>query len=252
MKVLIIEDESRAARHLERELVKAAPNVVVVGKVESVEEALVWFAENPEPELIFSDIQLADGLSFEIYAQVELACPIIFTTAFDQYAIEAFQTNGVDYLLKPVAADRIRLALDKVKRLKPQVSLMELAQLIKGPASSAGKKYKTRFLIKVGDELKSIPEADARAFFSMAKATYLFTSQGRRYVLDQSMDQVEAQLDPTEWFRVNRKYMVRFQSWSNIYAWTNSRMKLLIPGIDDQEIIVARDRVPAFKAWLDR
>ena len=251
MKILIIEDESRAANHLVRELKKVAPQVEVLDKLESVEESVEWLTQNPAPDLIFSDIQLADGLSFEIYAQVELSCPIIFTTAYDQYAIEAFRTNGVDYLLKPVAADRIQEALDKVSRLKPQVSLHDLAQLMQ-QSRSPKKKFKSRFLIKVGDEIKSIPTANARAFFSLAKATYLFTDAGRRYVLDYSMDQVEEQLDPTEWFRINRKYIIRFQSWSNIYAWTNSRMKLVLPGIDDQEIIVARDRVPAFKEWLDR
>ena len=250
MKVLIIEDESRAANHLVRELKKVAPGVVVLEKLESVEESVEWLRSNAAPDLIFSDIQLADGLSFEIYTQVELACPIIFTTAYDQYAIEAFRTNGVDYLLKPVSSDRIREALDKVDRLKPQVSLQEIARMLQQPP--ADQQFKSRFLIKVGEEIKSIPVAEARAFFSMAKATYLFTAAGRRYVLDQSMDQVEAALDPVEWFRVNRKFIVRFQSWSNIYAWTNSRMKILLPGIEEEEIIVARDRIPAFKAWLDR
>ncbi|MEM6272696.1 MAG: LytTR family DNA-binding domain-containing protein [Bacteroidota bacterium] len=252
MRVLIIEDESRAANHLERELKKAAPEARVLDKLESVEEAVEWLREHSAPDLVFSDIQLADGLSFEIYAQVELACPIVFTTAYDQYAIEAFRTNGVDYLLQPVSEERIREALAKVARLKPQISMAELAQLLQRPASPAAREFKSRFMIRVGEEIKSIPVREARAFFSQEKATFLLSGTGRRYVLDLSMDQVESQLDPEAWFRVNRKYLVRFQSWSHIYAWTNSRMKIVLPGLDDQEIIVARDRVPAFKNWLDR
>jgi DNA-binding LytR/AlgR family response regulator len=251
MKILIIEDESRAANHLERELRKAEPEAVVLDKLESVEESLEWLAANPAPDLILSDIQLADGLSFEIYAKLELSCPIIFTTAYDQYAIEAFRTNGVDYLLKPVSADRLREALDKVARLRPQISMSQLAALLQ-PGTAARKQFRSRFLIKIGDEIKSISVSEARAFFSMDKATFMLTSSGRRYVLDQSMDQVESDLDSKDWFRISRKYIVRFQAWSNIYSWSNSRLKLVLPGIEDQEIIVARDRVAGFKDWLDR
>lgn len=248
MRILIIEDETRAANQLERVLKKVAPEAVVLDKLETVEEAVDYLKGSPSLDLILSDIQLADGLSFEIFSQIELNCPIIFTTAYDQYAIEAFRTNGIDYLLKPVAEDRLAEALGKLRRLSPQVSLADLMALTK-PAA-AEKNYKSRFLVKVGDEIKSIPISDIRAFFSMEKATYLLTSAGRRYVLDQTMDQVESQLEPTNWFRISRKYIVGFQSWTHIYAYTNSRLKLVLQGIDDQEVIVARDRVGDFKEWL--
>lgn len=248
MKVLILEDESRAANQLERVLKNVAPEAVVVGKLETIEEAVNFLNTKPSPDLVLSDIQLADGLSFEIFAQVQLNCPIVFTTAYDQYAIEAFRTNGIDYLLKPVSEERLTAALGKLRRLSPQVSLADLMGLVQ-PAAQV-QTYKSRFLVKVGDEIKSIPISEIRAFFSLEKATFLLTNQGRRYVLDQTMDQVERQLEPVGWFRISRKYIVGFQSWDHIYAWTNSRFKLVLKGIDDQEVIVSRDRVSGFKEWL--
>lgn len=246
MNVLIIEDESRAANHLERVLKKVAPEAMVLGRLESVAEALDFFRGGHSPELIFSDIELADGLSFEIYQQVEVPCPIVFTTAYDQYAIEAFQTNGIDYLLKPVEEQRLAQALDKVRRLQPKISPALLQSLF---PTSAPKK-RERFLVKVGDSLKSISTGDILAFFSLDKATFLLTTEGRRYVLDLSIGEVEKQLGAGHFFRINRRHILSLEACQHIHAFTNSRLIVKVPGLEDQEVIVARERVADFKDWL--
>ncbi|HHG83444.1 MAG TPA: response regulator transcription factor [Bacteroidetes bacterium] len=249
MKVLIIEDESRAANALERLLGKVAPEMKVVGKLETVRDAIAFLQSGLALDLVFSDIQLADGLSLEIFKVVQPPCPIIFTTAFDQYAVEAFRSNGIDYLLKPISEERMLEALAKVKRLSPEISLADILALTRPQPQQT---YKSRFMIKVGDELKSIPVAEVRAFFSLEKATFLLTLQGRKYVMDQTLDQVAEVLNPQAFFRINRKYIIGFDAYSHIYSWSNSRLRLVIEGVQDHEIVVARDRVAGFKEWLDR
>jgi len=249
MKVIILEDEPRAARHLERLLAQFAPAMTVIAKLESVRDGIKYLQTNPEPELIFSDIQLADGLSFEIYKQVAVRCPIIFTTAYDHYAIEAFQTNGIDYLLKPIEEERLRQAIEKARHFSPGLALEKLLAMNK-PA--AEKTYKSRFMVKVGDKIKSIPVEEILVFFSQEKATFVRTTDAHTYCIDYALDQLEPMIDPEKYFRINRKYMVSILACTNILAWTNSRLRLKIEGIDDTEIIVARERVAEFKNWLDR
>ncbi len=249
MKILIFEDESRAANHLERLLAKVAPNMVVISRLESVRDGVKYLKNNPEPELIFSDIQLADGLSFEIYDQVKVRCPIIFTTAYDHYAIEAFKTNGIDYLLKPIEEERLLRAIEKANHFSPGLMLEKLLAMNK---PSNEKNYKSRFMVKVGDKIKSIPVEEIQVFFSQEKATFIHTNDKRTYCIDYALDQVEPMLDPEKCFRINRKYIVSIDACTNILAWTNSRLRLKIDGIDDPDIIVARERVQEFKNWLDR
>jgi DNA-binding LytR/AlgR family response regulator len=249
MKVIILEDESRAANYLERLLQKVAPEMKVVAKIESVREAVPYLQSNLDIALIFSDVQLADGLSFEIFKQVSVKCPIIFTTAYDHYAIEAFRTNGIDYLLKPVEEDRLRKAIEKTKLFTSSLALEKLLML--GNAVSA-KTYKTRFMVKVGDKIKSVQTDEILAFYSLEKATYLHTTSNRDYSIDYSIDQLETLIDPAICFRINRKYIVSIKACTNILAWTNSRLRLKIEGINDEDIIVARERVQDFKDWLDR
>jgi DNA-binding LytR/AlgR family response regulator len=249
MNVIILEDETRAANYLERLIQKVAPEMKVVAKIESVRDAVPFLAVHTDIGLIFSDVQLADGLSFEIFGQVQVKCPIIFTTAYDHYAIEAFKTNGIDYLLKPVEEDRLKKAIEKIKMFSPVVSLEKLLSI-----TSAGstKIYKSRFMVKIGDKIKSIALDEILTFYSLEKATYLHTASNRDYCIDYSIDQVEELLDPALFFRINRKYIISIQACSNILAWTNSRLRLKIEGINDDDIIVARERVQDFKEWLDR
>jgi len=248
MNAVIIEDENRAANRLQRLLLKVAPDIRVLAQVESIREAVELFQEIPPPDLIFSDIQLADGLSFRIFEQVSLNCPIIFTTAYDQYAIEAFQTNGIDYLLKPVEEERLQQALVKLQRFTPSVSSDQVRALM--AAMQPGPRYKQRFLAKVGDEIKSFTAQQIRAFFSEQKATFVLLDNGRRYILDQTLGELEGQLDPGRFFRVSRKHIVAVDACDKIYAFRNSRLKLVVAGLEDQEVIVSRERVADFKAWL--
>ncbi|HCY43579.1 MAG TPA: DNA-binding response regulator [Prolixibacteraceae bacterium] len=249
MKVLIFEDETRAANHLQRLLAKVAPEMTIVAKLESVRDGVKYLQNNPEPELIFSDIQLADGLSFEIYKQVAVRCPIIFTTAYDHYAIEAFQTNGIDYLLKPIEEERLRQAIEKAKHFSPGLALEKILSIGKVGSEKA---YKSRFMVKVGDKIRSVPVEEILVFYSQEKASFIRTSDAHTYCIDYALDQLEPMLDPEKYFRINRKYIVPIAACTNILAWTNSRLRLKIDGIDDSEIIVARERVVEFKSWLDR
>ncbi len=248
MKVLIIEDEARAASHLERLLSKVAPEMEVIARLESVRDAVAFLSGKPDLGLIFSDIQLADGLSFEIYQQVRVNCPIIFTTAWDHYAIEAFNTNGIDYLLKPIEEERLLKSIEKARQFSPGPLLEKILAL---SAIKSEKSYKSRFLIKVGEKIKSIPVEEITAFYSLEKATYLFTHDQRSYAIDFALDQLEDLVNPERYFRINRKFMVSLEACSNMTAWSNSRLKLKIDGLEDQEIIVARERVQEFKEWLD-
>ncbi|MDY0104158.1 MAG: LytTR family DNA-binding domain-containing protein [Lentimicrobium sp.] len=248
MKVLIIEDEARAASHLERLLTKVAPELEVMARLESVRDAVTFFSRKPDLGLIFSDIQLADGLSFEIFQQVKVNCPIIFTTAWDHYAIEAFNTNGIDYLLKPIEEERLLKAIEKARQFTPGPLLEKILAI---SAAKPKNSYKSRFLIKVGEKIKPIPVEEIIAFYSLEKATYLFTSEKRSYAIDFALDQLEGLVNPSNYFRINRKFMLSLEACSNITAWSNSRLKLKIEGLEDQEIIVARERVQEFKEWLD-
>ena len=248
MKVIILEDENRAASLLERLLAKVAPHMIVVAKLESIRDGVKYLQNNPEPDLIFSDIQLADGLSFEIYNQVTVRCPIIFTTAYDHYAIEAFKTNGIDYLLKPVEEERLTQAIEKARHFS---HALVLEKILSVSNQASAKSYKSRFMVKVGDKIKSIPVEDIMVFYSQ-KASFILTADKHTYCIDYTLDQLEPMLDPETYFRINRKYIVSINACTHILAWSNSRLRLKIEGTDDPDIIVARERVQEFKNWLDR
>lgn len=250
MNVLIFEDENRAANHLHRLISQIAPEMEVLATVDTVRDSIMILKTKPQVSLIFSDVQLADGLSFEIFGEVEIFCPIIFTTAYDKYAIEAFNTNGIDYLLKPIEEDRLKQAIQKAKQFSPQKNLNNLIN-IGQPAEGNQKQPKTRFMVKVGDKIKSITVEDIKAFYSFEKATYLHTTSDRSYIIDYSLDELQFLLDKSRFFKINRKYIVSFDACSTIIAWSNSRLKLDIKGIDDDYIIVAREKVQEFKEWLD-
>ena len=247
MNVVILEDENRAANHLQRLIASVAPEIKVISVFETVRESVEYLKSGPSISLVFSDVQLADGLSFEIFKQVELPCPIIFTTAYDTYAIEAFNTNGVDYLLKPVEEERLKQAIQKAKKFTNQFDLSQLANLM-----APQKKTKSRFMVKVGEKIRTIPIADILLFYSFEKATYLHTNSNRNYIIDYSLDELQILLDDALFFRINRKYIVSLEACSQMYAWSNSRLKLDIDGVDDSHIVVAREKVQEFKQWLDR
>jgi len=249
MRIIVIEDEPRAASHLERLLKKVAPEMTVIARLESVREGLKYLQNNPEPDLIFSDIQLADGLCFEIFNQWPVRCPIIFTTAYDHYALEAFKTSGLDYLLKPIEEERLHKAIVKTRQFSPELVMEKLLSMNQ---TTSAQIFKSRFMVKVGDKIKSIPVEEISLFFSQEKATYLFTKSSHNYNIEYTLDQLEQILDPQVYFRISRKYIVSIHACTNIMAWTNSRLRLRIEGSSDPDIFVARERVQEFKNWLDR
>lgn len=251
MQVLIIEDEKPAARRLSRML--EAEGVEVGQMLHSVEEAITWFENNDDPDLIFLDIQLSDGLSFEIFDAVTVKAPIIFTTAYDEYALQAFKLNSIDYLLKPIDEDDLSAALKQFKEQRPKserlmVDFEDIKKLLVNPAD---REYKKRFTARVGQHLKIIPAQEIECFYSQDKGTYAATDAGRSYLLETTLEQLEPELSPEKFFRVSRKFYVNIDHIKDIVAYTNSRLKVKLNRYDEQEIIVSRERVKDFKIWLE-
>ena len=249
MRVLIIEDESLAAEQLKNLLHKYDKSINVLDVIDSVKNAVKWFKTNEKPALVFMDIQLADGLSFDIFDKVQLTSPVIFITAYDQYAIRAFKVNSIDYLLKPLDFDELKTAVDKFRNTK-QISVNQ--DIIDKFKNMLTNNFKTRFVVKVGEHIRPINIEQINYFYSFQKATYINTSGKRNYVIDYSLEQAEALIDPTLFFRINRNYLISFASILDIISYSNSRLKIKLVNSDKNDIIVSRDRVNDFKKWLDK
>lgn len=252
MEVIIIEDEKPAARRLQR--LMQSIGVEVNTLLHSVEEAVNWLSAHEHPDLIMLDIQLSDGISFEIFEIIEVKSAIIFTTAYDAYALKAFKLNSVDYLLKPIDEIELNSAIVKYKNnlrqksLQQYYSIDQIKSLLVDPLY---KKYKNRFAIKVGQHIKMIYVDQITCFFSENKTTYIATTDGRNYMIDISLEVLETQLDPHQFYRVNRKFLVRLKAIEDIISYTNSRLKLKLTNFIDGEIIVSREKVKDFKNWLE-
>ncbi|KAA3618988.1 MAG: DNA-binding response regulator [Flavobacterium sp.] len=251
MNVLIIEDEKPSARRLQRMLEKQ--NVAVNVMLHSVGEAVEWFANNEHPDLIFLDIQLSDGLSFEIFDEVEVKSAIIFTTAFDEYALQAFKLNSIDYLLKPIDEEELEAAVRKFREHAPkkqnvQLNFEDIRKLLANPV---GQQYKKRFTTKIGQHIKMIAVDEIECFYSENKGTYAHTVDGRDYLLDTTLEQLEDELTPQDFFRVNRTFIVNINAIKDIISYTNSRLQLKLNSFKEQQVIVARERVKDFKIWLE-
>lgn len=253
MKVLIIEDEPQAAQRLENLLRSCDPKTEILSILDSVKNAVAWLNANQKPELIFMDIQLADGLSFEIFEKTEVLAPVIFTTAFDEYALKAFKVNSIDYILKPFDKEELQQALKKYNHLSPRsASPSGMMESIEYAMQMLTKKYKQRFVLRVGEHLKSVEVSEVLFFFSLEKTTFCQTRDGRKHILDFTLDQLEGLLDPLRFFRINRKYIVAVDSLQDMVSYTNSRLRLVLKTSDDKDVVVARERVQEFKEWLDR
>jgi len=252
MNIVIIEDEPQAAQRLETVLKELEPHCAILAKIDSVKRSIQWLAENAMPDLIFMDIQLADGLSFEIFDKHEVKSPVIFTTAYNEYALKAFKVNSIDYILKPVDKDELKAAIEKFRRLTGStVSQSKIIESIGHAMQMLTRKYKERFMIKVGEHLKTIDVDNILYFYSQEKATFCHTTEGRNFIIDFTLEQLEEMLDPAKYFRINRKYFVRSNALQDIISYTNSRLKLNLKGSQDNDVIVARERVQEFKDWLD-
>lgn len=249
MNVLIIEDEKPAARLLQRKLQKLGLNAETM--LHSVEEAIDWFSSNTHPDLIFLDIQLSDGLSFEIFEAMPISSAIIFTTAYDEYALRAFKLNSIDYLLKPIDEDDLEAAVNKYRQNRPQQNLaLDFEQIKRMLVNPAEKSYKKRFTIKMGQHLKMINVDDAECFYSENKGTYIHTKDNRDYLLECTLEQLETELDPADFYRVSRKFIIPMKAIKDIVMYTNSRLKVVLPTYTADEVIVSRERVNDFKEWL--
>jgi two-component system, LytTR family, response regulator LytT len=251
MKVVIIEDEKPAARRLSRML--AALDIEVQEMLHSVEESLNWLQNSKHPELIFLDIQLSDGLSFEIFEEIEVKSAIIFTTAYDEYALRAFKLNSIDYLLKPIDEEELTNAVKQFKKNQPQktdlmVNLDDIKKLLINPLD---RKFKRRLSIKVGSHIKIISTDNIECFYSENKSTYCYTREKRSFLLDNSLEIWQEQLDPEQFFRVNRTFIVNINAIKDIITYSNSRLKLILNSYSETEIIVSRERVKDFKSWIE-
>lgn len=251
MNIIIIEDEKPSARRLERMLSKI--NIQAQTMLHSVEESIEWFQNNEHPDLIFLDIQLSDGLSFEIFEAIEIKSAVIFTTAYDEYALQAFKLNSIDYLLKPIDEDDLATAVKKYQERAPQkqavtLDFNDIKKLLVNPID---REYKKRFSVKVGQHLKLINIDDIECFYSENKGTYLYTSEGRNYLLDTTLEHLEGELEPQIFFRINRKFFVNINAIKDMVSYTNSRLQIKLNSYKEQDVIVARERVKDFKLWLE-
>ncbi len=253
MRVLIIEDEPQAAARLQKVLQQVDAEIEVLDKIDSVKSSVAWLNSNSHPDLVFMDIQLGDGLSFSIFEHVTLDCPVVFTTAYDEYALKAFKVNSIDYILKPVDPEDIKATLEKFNKLgfsKPDTAAV--LGNIQNALQSLTKKTKSRFVVKIGEHLKTISITEILYFYSQEKTTFCFTQEKRKVILDYTLEQIQEMVDDETYFRINRKYLIREDAFTDIVTYLNSRLKLTLIGSDDKSIIVARERVQAFKTWLDR
>lgn len=245
-KALIIEDEKPAARRLERLLQEQ--EVEVLHLLHSVKQAVDWLQQYPHPSLIFLDIQLSDGLSFEIFEKVSCQSPIIFTTAYDSYTLKAFKLNSVDYLLKPIDETELAQALTKFRQVhnSPQLDFNALKKALL-PKDN----YRERFTIFSGEHIKILSVAEITCFASINKITHAYTAKGKTHIINDSLEQTYTSLDPTHFFRVSRKHIVHLTFIEDILHYTNARLEVKLKNYTDKPIIVSRERVKDFKEWLE-
>lgn len=250
MNIIIIEDEKPAARLLQRKVEKLGLQVNTL--LHSVEESIDWFQKNTHPDLIFLDIQLSDGLSFEIFESIDIKSAVIFTTAYDEYALRAFKLNSIDYLLKPIDEDDLETAVSKFKNQfqKSGVTNLDFEAIKRMLVNPLDRTYKKRFTIKMGQQLKMVNIEEVECFYSENKGTYLHTFDNRNYLLDTTLEVLETELDPKDFYRVSRKFILPLKAIKEIQMHSNSRLKVILPTYKDDEVIVARERVSDFKEWL--
>jgi DNA-binding LytR/AlgR family response regulator len=249
-RIIIIEDEPRAVKRLERLLTSVRPEWKVVAYADSVTSAIDVLGQHADADAVFADIQLADGLSFEAFEHAKTKLPIVFLTAYDHYAIRSFNHLSIDYLLKPSNEEDLLSAVVKLEERMFKSPDFDLTGLL-AKLQFQQRAFKDRFLIKVGDKLKFFPIDDVLGFYSEDKITCLFTKDHRSYPIDKSLEAMEPQLDPKIFFRINRKFIISTAAIGEITSWSNSRLRLEIQGLEEEMIVVARERTAAFKDWLD-
>lgn len=251
MNAIIIEDEKLSAEHLCNLLKKIDPSIKIIATIDSVKKSIDSFQNGLKADLIFVDIHLADGLSFSIFTEVLIETPVIFTTAYDEYAIKAFKLNSIDYLLKPVGADELRTAIDKYKKLTAPNYTKLIEDINKGYLNNS-RQYKNRFMVKMGDTIVSVKTNDIEHFIAEDGIVLLATNTGKRFAIDYTLDELETLILMDDFFRINRKVLININAIKKVSSYFNSRLKINASLIDEEAAIVSRERVNEFKSWLDR
>lgn len=254
MKIAVIEDESLAAKRLVRLINELRKDVVVDFQTDSVEDAVVYFSKKPNIDLAFMDVQLADGISLDIFQHTHVAVPVIFTTAYDHYAVKAFKVNSIDYLLKPIETAELQRALQRYEELfvgKQANVLPNLNQLIAVMRDQQGE-FRKRFLVRSGAKLVFISVQNTAYFFSDEGSTFIVTLENERYLIEHTLDELEAQLNPEDFFRINRGMILQLQSIKKIEPHFNNRLLLEVTPVFASEVTVSRHRASTFKAWLNQ
>jgi two-component system, LytTR family, response regulator LytT len=254
MKIIIIEDEIPAAKRLKNMLKKINPDLEIAAIIDGIEEAVNWLQNNKEPDLIIADIQLSDGLCFEIFRQVTVKCAVIFTTAYDEYAIEAFKVNSIDYLLKPLDKKALNKAIEKYNNIRKNYAGQDnnLESLLKKITQKGDSGYKTRFLVTKGQIMKTIQTTETAFFVIDNQLVFLVDKNDKYYIIEHSLDELESMLDPEHFFRINRQMIVSFASIKTIHPYFNSRLQLFLQPNIKNEVLVSRMKVNNFKRWLDK
>lgn len=250
MRILIVEDEVPAQIRLKKIILEVIPQAELLESISSVESAIRWFRLNPMPDLIFMDIQLEDGNSFDIFREVKITVPIIFITAFDQYAIDAFKVNSIGYLLKPVNKDALQEAYDKLNHFKKSLSpLPDYSEKLQSLENTV-KSYKKRFAIRFGEHIKTVSTDEISYFYTENKINFLCTSDNRKYPVEFNLDQLETLLNPEQFFRINRQFIIGIHAIAEMRAYTKARVNIKLNPPCPQETIVSVERSAAFKQWL--
>lgn len=254
MNIIIIEDEPLAAEKLKNLLSEVLPDACVIGIFDSIALTVKWFQQKQNSaDLIFMDIHLADGLCFSIFEQVNILSPVIFTTAYDEYALKAFKFNSIDYLLKPISESALKYSIQQYATLKEIWKTPIIDYSLLSAAISGNKKtYKQRFLVKNGNKLISISSNDVHVFYAEEKYVFLIVSSGKKFIINFTLDQLEELLDPDIFFRANRKFILNIAAIGEIHTYFKGRLKLYIPIYKEAEIIVSSEKAPIFKSWLEK
>ena len=252
MKVVIIEDEIPAANRLAKLLLNYSDEIEIIHKADSIESSVRYLTTAPNIDLVFMDIQLADGLSFDIFEKVKITTPVIFTTAFDQYTLKAFKVNSIDYLLKPIDESELHRSLDKYKQLYPKTQTDFSYKILKLVQDMNAVKYKERLLIKRGQQLSYLKTESTAYCFADGKLCYAVDFNGNKFLLESNLSQLEEQLQPDNFYRINRHLLVNIEAVKKVHTWLGGRLKLEICPTTTAETVVSRERVNGFKEWLGR
>ena len=248
MKILIIEDEKPAADRLIKMIHDLVPEAVILATLVSIKSSVEWLMKNDAPDVVMMDIHLADGQSFEIFTLVKVTAPVIFTTAYDEHALDAFKVNSIDYLLKPIKLEDLKRAIDKLKNLK-NYNAQQVEKMI-SQFGARQKEFQKRMVIRFGDTIKMVDIPDVAYFYTEDKINYLCTSGNLRYPIDHNLDELELLLDPAVFFRINRQFIINIHDIEKMLAWSKSRVKVLLKPPTTEDTIVSTERSPYFKDWL--